>query len=46
MLTGGLIASAMRFMRTPTQFYVLRFLLGAAEAGFVPGVMAALRPRG
>lgn len=39
MLTWGLIASAMMFMRTPTQFYVLRFLLGAAEAGFFPGVI-------
>jgi MFS transporter, ACS family, tartrate transporter len=39
MLTWGLIASAMMFVRTPTQFYVLRFLLGAAEAGFFPGVI-------
>jgi MFS family permease len=39
MLTWGLIASAMMFVRTPAQFYVLRFLLGAAEAGFFPGVI-------
>src|SRR4029453_4584049 len=29
----------MMFVRTPTQFYVMRFLLGAAEAGFFPGVV-------
>jgi MFS family permease len=39
MLTWGLIASAMMFVRTPAHFYVLRFLLGAAEAGFFPGVI-------
>jgi ACS family tartrate transporter-like MFS transporter len=39
MLTWGVIAAAMMFVRTPTQFYVLRFLLGAAEAGFFPGVV-------
>ena len=39
MLTWGLIASAMMFVRTPTHFYVLRFLLGIAEAGFFPGVI-------
>jgi MFS transporter, ACS family, tartrate transporter len=39
MLTWGLIAAAMMFVRTPTEFYVLRFLLGAAEAGFFPGVV-------
>ena len=35
----GLISSAMMFVSTPTQFYVMRFLLGAAEAGFFPGVI-------
>ena len=39
MVTWGLIASAMMFVRTPLQFYVLRFLLGAAEAGFFPGMI-------
>jgi ACS family tartrate transporter-like MFS transporter len=39
MLTWGLIAAAMMFVRTPIQFYLLRFLLGAAEAGFFPGVV-------
>ena len=28
----------MMFVRTPTQFYVLRFLLGVAEAGFFPAI--------
>jgi ACS family tartrate transporter-like MFS transporter len=39
MITWGLIASAMMFVRTPLHFYVLRFLLGAAEAGFFPGMV-------
>ena len=32
MITWGLISAAMAFIETPGQFYVLRFLLGAAEA--------------
>ena len=39
MLTWGLIATGMMFVRTPMQFYVARFLLGMAEAGFFPGVL-------
>lgn len=39
MLTWGLISACMMFVRTPTTFYILRFLLGAAEAGFFPGVI-------
>jgi ACS family tartrate transporter-like MFS transporter len=39
MLTWGVIAVGMMFVRTPLQFYVMRFLLGAAEAGFFPGVI-------
>src|SRR3712207_2767329 len=39
MITWGLISVAMMFVRTPLQFYTLRFLLGAAEAGFFPGVI-------
>lgn len=39
MVTWGLIAAAMMFVRTPIQFYGLRFLLGMAEAGFFPGVV-------
>src|SRR5271165_2150544 len=39
MLTWGVLAAGMMFVRTPFQFYVMRFLLGAAEAGFFPGVI-------
>jgi MFS transporter, ACS family, tartrate transporter len=39
MLTWGLLSAGMMFVRTPMQFYVMRFLLGAAEAGFFPGVL-------
>jgi MFS family permease len=38
MITWGLVASAMMFVRTPAQFYWARFLLGVAEAGFFPGI--------
>jgi ACS family tartrate transporter-like MFS transporter len=38
----GLVACAMAFVRTASQFYWLRFLLGAAEAGFFPGVLVYL----
>lgn len=36
MISWGLLASAMMFVSTPTQFYVMRFVLGMAEAGFFP----------
>jgi len=39
MISWGVIASAMLFVRTPIQFYALRFLLGVAEAGFFPGII-------
>src|SRR5947207_10518348 len=39
MVLWGLAASAMIFVSTPLQFYVVRFLLGAFEAGFFPGVI-------
>ena len=39
MLTWGLLATAMMFVRTPLEFYTLRMLLGVAEAGFFPGVI-------
>ena len=39
MLTWGLLAMAMMFVRTPVQFYAMRFLLGMAEAGFFPGIL-------
>ncbi len=39
MLTWGLLAIGMMFVKTAPQFYVMRFLLGMAEAGFFPGVV-------
>lgn len=39
MVTWGLVAMAMVFVRKPWEFYSLRFLLGMAEAGFTPGVV-------
>src|SRR6202012_1859368 len=39
MLTWGLLAAAMMFVRTPWQFYGVRLLLGMSEAGFFPGVL-------
>jgi ACS family tartrate transporter-like MFS transporter len=43
MVTWGLLAIGMLFVRTPIQFYVMRLLLGVAEAGFFPGVLFYLR---
>ena len=42
MLLWGTISAGMMFVRTPAQFYTMRFLLGAAEAGFFPGVILYL----
>ena len=42
MITWGLLSGATMFVHTPMQFYVVRFLLGAAEAGFLPGVLLYL----
>jgi sugar phosphate permease len=39
MVTWGLVSAAMCCAHTPQTFYVLRFLLGVAEAGFFPGVI-------
>lgn len=39
MITWGLLAAATALVVGPRSFYVVRFLLGAAEAGFNPGVM-------
>jgi ACS family tartrate transporter-like MFS transporter len=36
MISWGLISAGMMFVRTPLEFYVMRLLLGAAEAGFWP----------
>jgi ACS family tartrate transporter-like MFS transporter len=43
MVLWGVISSSMLFIHSATSFYSLRFLLGAAEAGFVPGVIYYLR---
>ncbi|AIO39598.1 major Facilitator Superfamily protein [Burkholderia cenocepacia] len=37
--TWGVITMAMALVQGPTSFYVLRFLLGAAEAGLYPGIL-------
>jgi MFS family permease len=42
MLTWAVISASFAFVQTPTTFYVLRFLLGVAEAGFAPGVILYL----
>lgn len=39
MVTWGAAAMAMAFVQGETSFYVLRFILGAAEAGFFPGII-------
>ena len=43
MVVWGIISTAMIFVTTPRGFYILRFLLGAAEAGFFPGMILYLR---
>ncbi|MBL8452434.1 MAG: MFS transporter [Zoogloea sp.] len=42
MVTWGIISGAMAFVEGATSFYVMRFLLGAAEAGFFPGIILYL----
>lgn len=42
MVLWGVASAATLFVKTPLQFYVLRFLLGAFEAGFFPGVILYL----
>jgi len=42
MVTWGLVSAAMAFVTGPNSFYVLRFLLGVAEAGFFPGIVLYL----
>ena len=42
MITWGLVTMGMAFIRTPHQFYTVRFLLGLAEAGFFPGIIVYL----
>jgi MFS transporter, ACS family, tartrate transporter len=42
MIVWGVISASMMFINDATSFYVLRFLLGAAEAGFFPGIILFL----
>jgi MFS transporter, ACS family, tartrate transporter len=42
MVTWGIIAAAMAFVQDQVSFYVVRFLLGVAEAGFFPGIILYL----
>jgi ACS family tartrate transporter-like MFS transporter len=42
MVTWGLVSGATAFISGETSFYILRFLLGAAEAGFFPGIILYL----
>jgi ACS family tartrate transporter-like MFS transporter len=42
LFTWGLLSAGMAFVQGPTSFIVMRFLLGAAEAGFFPGVVLYL----
>ena len=42
MISWGFIAALMALVRTPGSFYLMRFLLGVAEAGFVPGMLLYL----
>jgi D-galactonate transporter len=42
MITWALISGAFMFVTTPLTFYLMRFLLGIAEAGFFPGIILYL----
>ena len=42
MITWGVLSACFAFVSTPMHFYILRFLLGVAEAGFSPGVLLYL----
>lgn len=39
MVSWGIASALMMFVTTPFQFYIMRFLVGAMEAGFLPGVV-------
>src|SRR5579864_5558014 len=43
MVTWGVISCLMVFIRGPISFYAMRFLLGAAEAGFFPGMILYMK---
>jgi ACS family tartrate transporter-like MFS transporter len=42
MATWGALSAATAFVQDPASFYILRFLLGVAEAGFFPGMILYL----
>ena len=42
MITWGLVSASFMFIKTPASFYILRFVLGIAEAGFFPGIILYL----
>lgn len=42
MITWAILTGAMAFVRGETSFYLIRFLIGAAEAGFFPGMILYL----
>ncbi len=42
MIVWGIISSSMMFIKSPNGFYLMRFLLGVAEAGFFPGIILYL----
>jgi MFS transporter, ACS family, tartrate transporter len=42
MISWGIASGATAFVQGPTGFYVLRFILGVAEAGFFPGMILYL----
>lgn len=42
LVTWGLLAALSAFVQNATQLYILRFLLGVAEAGFFPGIIVYL----
>jgi MFS transporter, ACS family, tartrate transporter len=42
MVSWGIVTMGMAFIRTPHQFFTMRFLLGLAEAGFFPGIIVYL----
>ena len=42
MISWGVLSGCMMFVSSETSFYVMRFLLGVAEAGFFPGIILYL----
>ena len=42
MISWGLLSASMALVQGETSLYVIRFLLGAAEAGFLPGIILYL----